>query len=222
MGDAHERARAGLAPGPSRCPRSRRVADRCRPRRHRRHRRARARRGVVIDEFAVNLADVDLLPVLIKEVEEVDGASVEEVRTVGRFPDPRLDALESAAALCEAPTTAALGEHLVTQTRQRVPGRVERADPPRGAARGGGQCTGRRAARRRSPSVRSPRRPVAEGETGPGRPRGRRARRACGAVLLVGSGRPDVPAAASARSCSRSPASPTARGSSSTGSARPC
>src|SRR3954447_19817049 len=59
--------------------------------------------GVVIDEFAVRLADYDLVSVLVKEVEEVDGASVEEVRVVGRFPDPRLDALESAAGLCEAP-----------------------------------------------------------------------------------------------------------------------
>jgi hypothetical protein len=74
--------------------------------------------GVVIDEFAVTLSDADLLPVLIKEVEEVDGASVEEVRTVGRFPDPRLDALESAATLCEAPTTVALFDRLVAQTRR--------------------------------------------------------------------------------------------------------
>jgi hypothetical protein len=74
--------------------------------------------GVVIDEFAVNIADVELIPVLIREVEEVDGASVEEVRTVARFPDPRLDALESAATLCEAPTTVALGEQLVSQTRR--------------------------------------------------------------------------------------------------------
>jgi hypothetical protein len=74
--------------------------------------------GVVIDEFAVNLGDLDLLKVLIKEIEEVDGASVEEVRTVARFPDPRLDALESAAGLCEAPSTQALGERLVEQTRR--------------------------------------------------------------------------------------------------------
>ena len=60
--------------------------------------------GVVIDEFAVRLADLDLVSVLVKEVEEVDGASVEEVRIVGRFPDPRLDALESAAKLCESPS----------------------------------------------------------------------------------------------------------------------
>jgi hypothetical protein len=71
--------------------------------------------GVVIDEFAVRLADYDLVSVLVKEVEEVDGASVEEVRVVGRFPDPRLDALESAAQLCEAPSTGALGTRLVEQ-----------------------------------------------------------------------------------------------------------
>ena len=74
--------------------------------------------GVVIDEFAVRLGDVELLSVLIHEVEEVDGASVEEVRIVGRFPDPRLDALESAAKLCESADTAALGERLVAQTRR--------------------------------------------------------------------------------------------------------
>ena len=33
--------------------------------------------GVVIDEFAVRLGDVELLSVLIREVEEVDGASVD-------------------------------------------------------------------------------------------------------------------------------------------------
>ncbi len=74
--------------------------------------------GVVIDEFAVRLADIDLIAVLVKEVEEVDGASVEEVRIVGRFPDPRLDALESAAALCEAPTAVALGDRLVAHIKK--------------------------------------------------------------------------------------------------------
>jgi hypothetical protein len=57
--------------------------------------------GVAVDEFAVQLrvgASVDLL---VREIEEVDGVSVEEVREVEHFPDPRLDALESAAVLCE-------------------------------------------------------------------------------------------------------------------------
>jgi hypothetical protein len=74
--------------------------------------------GVVIDEFAVRLGDIDLIAVLVKEVEEVDGASVEEVRIVGRFPDPRLDALQSAATLCESPSTPALGERLVAQIKR--------------------------------------------------------------------------------------------------------
>lgn len=74
--------------------------------------------GVVIDEFAVRLADIDLVSALVREVEEVDGASVEEVRLVGRFPDPRLDALESAATLCEASNTGELGTRLVEQIKQ--------------------------------------------------------------------------------------------------------
>ncbi|MGZ4735705.1 MAG: hypothetical protein ACXV8R_08870 [Acidimicrobiia bacterium] len=74
--------------------------------------------GIVIDEFAVRLADLDLISVLDREVEEVDGASVEEVRIVGRFPDPRLDALESAAKLCESSDVGALGDRLVAQIKQ--------------------------------------------------------------------------------------------------------
>src|SRR6266498_2725026 len=32
--------------------------------------------GVAIDEFAVNLAEPELVPMLVREIEEVDGASV--------------------------------------------------------------------------------------------------------------------------------------------------
>ncbi len=63
---------------------------------------------VAVDEFAVVLADAGRLDLLVREVEEVDGASVEEVRRVGTFPDPRLDALESAAVLTECATVADL------------------------------------------------------------------------------------------------------------------
>ncbi len=58
-----------------------------------------------IDEFAVALSDVDNIDLLIREIEEVDGASVEEWRTVERFPDPRLDALVSVDRLCAGTTT---------------------------------------------------------------------------------------------------------------------
>jgi hypothetical protein len=74
--------------------------------------------GVAIDEFAVNLADAELLPMLVREIEEVDGASVEEVRIVGHFPDPRLDALESATRLCQVGSVADLHQALVAQVRK--------------------------------------------------------------------------------------------------------
>jgi hypothetical protein len=73
---------------------------------------------IAVDEFAVDLPDVDLVSTLVREVEEVDGASVEEVRVVGHFPDARLDALESAAALCAATTVDELHAVLVSQTRR--------------------------------------------------------------------------------------------------------
>ncbi len=73
--------------------------------------------GVAVDEFAVVLRDGGSLDLLVREIEEVDGASVEEVRTVDHFPDPRLDALESAARLCGAATVADLRDIVVAQIR---------------------------------------------------------------------------------------------------------
>jgi hypothetical protein len=63
---------------------------------------------VAIDEFAVVIPDDGRLELMVHEIEQVDGASVEEVRRVGVFPDPRLDALESAAVLCESESIDAL------------------------------------------------------------------------------------------------------------------
>ncbi len=74
--------------------------------------------GVAVDEFAVALPGLDLVELLVREVEEVDGTSVEEVRVVQAFPDPRLDALDSAAALCDAPSVAALHQLLVAHLRE--------------------------------------------------------------------------------------------------------
>jgi hypothetical protein len=68
---------------------------------------------VAVDEFAVSLAQLGLTELLVREIEEVDGVSVEEIRVVGSFPDPRLDALESAARLCEAHSVEALQGELV-------------------------------------------------------------------------------------------------------------
>lgn len=74
--------------------------------------------GVVVDEFAVQLANEAVLELMVREIEEVDGASVEEVRMVGAFPDPRIDALESAADLCDADTVSQLQHTLIEHLRQ--------------------------------------------------------------------------------------------------------
>src|SRR5213079_1805038 len=71
---------------------------------------------IAVDEFAVDLPGPDLVSTLVREIEEVDGVSVEEVRLVGHFPDARLDALESAASLCDASTVEELHAALVAQT----------------------------------------------------------------------------------------------------------
>jgi hypothetical protein len=57
---------------------------------------------VAVDEFAVVLASDDLVPLLVREIGEVDGASVEEWRLVDRFPDSRLDVLETMEQLVHA------------------------------------------------------------------------------------------------------------------------
>ena len=73
--------------------------------------------NVAVDEFAVLLRRSVAIDLLVREIEEVDGASVEEVRTIDHFPDPRLDALESAKTLCAAASVDALHHTLVEQTR---------------------------------------------------------------------------------------------------------
>jgi len=58
--------------------------------------------GRAIDELVVELPDGDLVPLLISEVGQVDGVDVEDVRPAPTtVVDPRLDALETAALLCE-------------------------------------------------------------------------------------------------------------------------
>src|SRR6266511_1084525 len=74
--------------------------------------------GVAVDEFAVELESDELLAMVVREIEEVDGAKVEKVRTVADFPDPRLDALESAAALCGATGVDELQRVLVSHLRR--------------------------------------------------------------------------------------------------------
>jgi len=70
--------------------------------------------GVAIDEFGILLPSSGLLPLLVREVEQVDGTRVEHAAVVDHFPDPRLDALTSVAFICEADNPADLREALVT------------------------------------------------------------------------------------------------------------
>jgi hypothetical protein len=70
---------------------------------------------VAVDEFAVRLDDLDVLPTLLREIEEVDGVSVVDVRTVERASGIGL--LESAARLCEVESVDALRALLVGEAR---------------------------------------------------------------------------------------------------------
>src|SRR4029077_20091626 len=73
---------------------------------------------VAVDEFAVVLPTNDLIALLVREIEEVDGASVEEWREVDTFPDPSVDALESVEALCGAGDIKDLARLLVERVRR--------------------------------------------------------------------------------------------------------
>jgi hypothetical protein len=78
--------------------------------------------NVAVDEFAVLLRKDIALDLLVREIEEVDGASVEQVRKIDHFPDPRLDALASASTLCESTSVEDLQRRLVDQTRDEFAG----------------------------------------------------------------------------------------------------
>ena len=75
--------------------------------------------GRAIDELAVELPEERLVPLLVQEVGEVDGVDVEEVRSVdGPLPDPRIDALETAAALVEKTDVVDLLEVLTAEAQR--------------------------------------------------------------------------------------------------------
>jgi hypothetical protein len=69
--------------------------------------------GRAIDEVVVELPDDDVVDLLVHEINQVDGVDVEDIRRAAEaLHDPRLDALETAAMLVGAATTAALLEAL--------------------------------------------------------------------------------------------------------------
>jgi hypothetical protein len=76
--------------------------------------------GQAVDELVVELPDPDLFDMLIREIRQVDGVGVEEVRPLagGRHHDPRLDALEAVAQLVGASDEVDLLDGLVAQARR--------------------------------------------------------------------------------------------------------
>ena len=58
--------------------------------------------GRVIDEFVVELPEPDALAQIVTSIDAIAGVDVELAELVPALPDPRLDALELAAALVSA------------------------------------------------------------------------------------------------------------------------
>ena len=72
--------------------------------------------GRAIDELVVQLPGEELVPLMVDEMSELDGADVEDVRSLEEAPpDARVDSLETAAALVEQRSLddllAVLAEH---------------------------------------------------------------------------------------------------------------
>jgi hypothetical protein len=72
---------------------------------------------VAVDEFSVVIASTDLIKLLVREIEEVDGASVEQWERVDRFPDASLDALETVEHVFDVESVDALWCRLVERVQ---------------------------------------------------------------------------------------------------------
>src|SRR5215210_5203800 len=69
--------------------------------------------GRAVDDMVVRLPRAELVDLLAKEINEVDGVDVEEIRTVvDGVVDPWLDAVEAAAQLVGASSTEELLDSL--------------------------------------------------------------------------------------------------------------
>jgi len=73
--------------------------------------------GQAVDELVVELPDEGLVDMLVREIRQVDGVGVEEVRPLAgdRHHDPRLDGLEAVAQLVGAADQVELLDGLVLQ-----------------------------------------------------------------------------------------------------------
>ncbi len=140
---------------------------------------------VAVDEFSITLPGTDLVKLLVREIEEVDGASVEQWRLVERFPDARLDALESVERLCDVKRIGDVAGALVESVLREF--NADWATVIRGeevcASTGSGAPEGRVLAALAAGTAASP--AVASGEAGPDDLATARLH-AIGGVLLVG------------------------------------
>lgn len=90
--------------------------------------------GRAIDELIVELPDTGLGTLLVAEINAVDGVDVEDIRPAPpSLPDPRVDALETAAALVAAGTVpevlAALAAHARRDLEAEWSAVIERRGP---------------------------------------------------------------------------------------------
>jgi hypothetical protein len=69
--------------------------------------------AVAVDELIVDLPDRSLIPMMVREIQEVDGAHVEDIELLESAPDPGLDILSLAARVVEAGHPAGLHRALV-------------------------------------------------------------------------------------------------------------
>jgi hypothetical protein len=77
--------------------------------------------GRAVDEFVVDMADGDHVPLLLTEIAEVDGVSVEAVHPVAAgVTDQRLDAYETAAAILEARSPHGVLSVLASRTQHEL------------------------------------------------------------------------------------------------------
>jgi hypothetical protein len=77
--------------------------------------------GRAVDEFVVELADADHVPLLLVEIAEVDGVSVEAVHPVSAgVTDQRLDAYDTAAAILEERAPHGVLSVLASRTRHEL------------------------------------------------------------------------------------------------------
>ena len=79
--------------------------------------------GRAVDEFVVELADADHVPLLLVEIAEVDGVIVEAVHPVSTgVTDRRLDAYDTAAAILEERVPHAVLSALAARTLHELDG----------------------------------------------------------------------------------------------------